>query len=327
MNGAASGTSRRGFLGRAAGAAAVVAGAGVGAGALTQSAAAADQRSYTAGRFALDIDGVSTGRLAGVDGGHSEGNVIVEDQQPGDNIQKKHIAGVKYEDFTVQVGAGMGAGMYSWIQDSFDKGPTPRHISIASYDSSGKEKSRRAASAAITSLTVPALDRSTKYEAYCALGLEVQGTVTNRPPQGTQFQATGKRKPFLTQNGVFEIDGIDTSRVATVDSFTWTCSVAADGSVLMEVSDLGITFPRADASSWQEWYRNMISGGGGDERKGALTLVGADGGEVVTFSFSNVGLYKLYSVTGEVQPVGRVKQAMVRAEAYVERVSCQCSHL
>ena len=69
MNGAASGTSRRGFLGRAAGAAVAVAGAGVGAGAIARSAAAADQRSFTAGHFALDIDGVSCGVVAGVDGG------------------------------------------------------------------------------------------------------------------------------------------------------------------------------------------------------------------------------------------------------------------
>src|SRR5205807_2427338 len=82
MNGAASGTSRRTFLGRAAGAAAVVAGAGVGAGALTQSAAAANGRTYTGGRFSLDIDGATSGRLAGVDGGDLVGDVVVEDQVP-----------------------------------------------------------------------------------------------------------------------------------------------------------------------------------------------------------------------------------------------------
>ena len=39
-----------------------------------------------------------------------------------DNIQRKHIAGVKYEDFTLQVGSGMGKPMYDWIKASFDKG-------------------------------------------------------------------------------------------------------------------------------------------------------------------------------------------------------------
>src|SRR5262249_54159385 len=99
MNGAASGTSRRAFLGRAAGAAAAVAGAGVGAGAIAQSAAAATkpQHSYTAGRFGIELDGLNCGLVAGVDGGDRCGNVVVEDPTPGDIIHHKHLSGVKYE--------------------------------------------------------------------------------------------------------------------------------------------------------------------------------------------------------------------------------------
>src|SRR4051794_28621012 len=126
MSTAASGTSRRAFLGRAAGAAAAVAGASVGAGASARSAGAADQRTYTEGRSALELDGVTPGNPAGVDGGRLIGNVVADDPAPGANFRHKHIAGVKYEDFTVQVGAGMSAGVYDWIQASVEKGATPR---------------------------------------------------------------------------------------------------------------------------------------------------------------------------------------------------------
>jgi len=315
MNGAASGTSRRAFLGRAAGAAVTVAGAGVGAGAFASSAAAAaPKRSYTAGRFALDIDGVSCGRVAGVDGGYLEGDVAL-DPVGSDGIQRKHLAGVKYEDITVQAGAAMTTSFYTWIKDAFDGKIERRSASIRSGDSSWNEKSNhRGSQAYVSSVTVPALDRRSKDPAFLAVSLSC-AKVTPVPPSGQPIQTT-KQKAWIPSNFVFEIDGVDTSRVASIDSFTWKCSVAADGSLVMDVSDIGVTFPHADLSSWQQWYDNMISGAN-DERDGALTLIGAQGGAVVTFQLSRGGMYKLYSVTGQPTPVGR----LMKAEMYVESVS------
>jgi hypothetical protein len=312
MNGSASGTSRRVFLGRAAGTAAAVAGASVGAGAIARSAGAADQRSYTAGRFALDIDAGPSGRLAGVDGGRLEGNVVVEDQVPGELFRHKHVAGVKYEDFTLQVGAGMGKGMYDWIKSSFDKGRDQRRASVISYDSSGNEKSRHGASQAyISSVTVPVLDRSSKEPAYLAVDLTCP-KVTPLPSQGTLFQAAGKQKAWLCSNFVFEVNGLDTSRVASIDSFTWKCGIAADGSTLLDVSDIGVTFPRADGASWHQWLDSMVNLAD-DARDGALTLIGANGGAVVTFAFSSLGLYRLSPVPGSTKEI--------KAEMYCERVT------
>ena len=310
MNGAASGTSRRAFLGRAAGAAAVVAGAGAGVGAITQSAAAADQRTYTAGRFALDIDGVSCGALAGVDGGDLDGDVIL-DAVGEDYIQRKHIAGVKYEDFTLQVGSGMAKPMYQWIKNSFDGKIERRSASIRSGDSSWNERSNRHASQAyISSVTIPALDGASKETGYLAVDLSCDKVATLQP-SGQPIQAA-KQKAWLCSNFVVEIDGVDTSRVATIDSFTWKCDVDADGvAFVLSVSDIGVTFPRSSLASWQHWYDGLIAGSN-DERQGALTLLGAGHGGVCTFSLSNLGLYRLSSVPGA---AGRVK-----AEMYVEQL-------
>lgn len=297
MNGAASGTSRRAFLGRAAGAAAAVAGAGVGAGALARSAAAADQRSYTSGHFALELDGVSCGKLVGVDGGLPEGNVVL-DAVGSDHIPHKHIAGVKYEDFTLQVGSGMSAAMYNWIKDSFDKGVVRKSGAILAGDFNYNERSRREASVmSISSVTIPALDGASKDPAYLAVSLKAD-KVTTAPPSGLAIQGA-KQKAWLPANFVFEIGGVDTSRIASIDSFTWKCSVAADGTgdFELDVSDIGVTFPRADVSSWQQWYRSLVSGAD-DERDGALTLIGANSGAVVTIQLGSLGLYQIRPVPG-----------------------------
>jgi hypothetical protein len=314
MNGAANGTSRRGFLGRAAGAAAVVAGAGVGAGAITGSAAAAKpkpQRSYTAGRFALDIDGVNVGLVAGLDGGVLEGNVVLEDRLGGDPFQRKHIAGVKYEDFTVQVGSAMGKPMYDWIKASFDKGYVPKSGTVTAGDFNYKEKSRHTMSQmSISSITVPELDAGSKEAGYLAVNLSSPKVTTVQPTgQDIRGQLGSKQKAWLCSNFVFEVNGADTSRVASIDSFTWKCSIASDGSVAIDISDLGVTFPRDSVASWQQWYRSMISGGN-DERDGALTLVGA-GGIACTFVFENLGLYRLLPTVNK----------RVKAEMYCERAS------
>ena len=171
MSGAASGTSRRGFLGRAAGAAVAVAGAGVGAGAITGSAAAADKRAYTAGKFALELDGVSCGKFGGLDGGQRR-LVVAEDGLGPDYYPRKHIGGVKYEDFTLQCGAGMSKAFYNWMKDSFDKGAIRKNGSIVSADFDYKEKkSARLSNAFITEVTIPALDATAKDPAYLAVSM------------------------------------------------------------------------------------------------------------------------------------------------------------
>src|SRR5271154_4578232 len=107
------GTSGSGFLKRAAGATAVVAGAGVGAGAFAGSAAAAaTPRTYTAGRFALELGGLPCGFMVGLDGGDLDYDVVLDLPVGSDNIQRKHLGQPKYEDFTMQVGSAMAAPMY-----------------------------------------------------------------------------------------------------------------------------------------------------------------------------------------------------------------------
>ncbi len=290
MNGAASGTSRRVFLGRAAGAAAVVAGAGVGAGTFARSASAADQRTYTAGRFALDLDGVDCGWMVGLDGGQRDLAVALDPVGP-DSIQRKHIGGVKYEDFTMQVGSAMGKPMYDWIKASFDKGSAVRkNGAVIAADFNYKEKSRHTMSQAfITEVTIPALDGASKDPAYLAVGVSA-AKVATAPPSGVPVQGP-KAKSWLPSNFVFELDGLDTSRVASIDSFTWKCTVAPDGSQVLDVSDIGVTFPKSSLSSWQEWYRSLASGAD-DERDGALTIVGASG-LAITIGLGNLGLYRL----------------------------------
>ena len=74
----------------------------------------ADQRTYTGGRFALDINGANAGYL-------EKFSIVSNDLGP-DNVQKKHVAGIKWTPGKATIGIGMGNEMYQWIKAAFDKG-------------------------------------------------------------------------------------------------------------------------------------------------------------------------------------------------------------
>ena len=303
------GSSRSAFLKQAAGATLAVAGAGVGAGAIASEAAAAN--GFTSGKFSLEIDGINCGAIAGVVGGDLDYDVVRDVVVGSDGIQRKSLGQPKYEDFTIQIGSGMSKPMYDWIQASWDKGYVRKNGAIIAADFNYKEKARREfTDALITEVTIPALDK--------ASGVPVRGTVTVKFRAASVVEGAGsgapvqaaKHKAWLCSNFVLVIGGLDTSRVASIDSFTWKQSVQADGSVVLDAGNLGVTFPRASLPSWQRWYDNFAVGGDAtDERNGTLELVGQDG-TVLNLGLFNLGLYRLWPQQGY----------WTKAEMYCERL-------
>lgn len=309
-----SGTSRSDFLKQAAGATLAVAGAGVGAGAIASGAEAAN--GFTSGKFSLELDGVNCGAIAGVTGGDLDYDVVRDVVVGSDGIQRKHIGQPKYEDFTIQIGSNMSEGFYSWIQDSWDKKYVRKNGAIIAADFNYKEKARREfTDALITEVTIPALDT------FLPSGVPVRGTISVKfsaasvadvPGSGAPVIAA-KHKAWLCSNFRLIVQGVDTTRVASIDSFTWKQSVQADGSVVLDAGDIGVSFPPASMPSWRRWYNNFAVGGDAtDERNGTLELVGQDG-TVLDISLFNLGLYRLDPNAG-----AGIKR--VKAELYIERL-------
>ena len=78
-----------------------------------------DKRGYTAGKYALELDGVMAGWMQKFSGGSATADVVTE-KIGIDHLAKKHLAGVKYEDIEIEVGTGMSRGFYEWIAGSWD---------------------------------------------------------------------------------------------------------------------------------------------------------------------------------------------------------------
>src|SRR5712692_5541900 len=122
-------TSRRGFLAGAAGLTGValaVTGwepvfatgqAGLIAG--TDAPITADKRGTFVSRIALLFDEDALGGFVqSAEGGQATSDVVNE-KVGADHLIHKHLAGVKYEDITINCGTGMSKAFYDWVKGTY----------------------------------------------------------------------------------------------------------------------------------------------------------------------------------------------------------------
>jgi hypothetical protein len=229
----------------------------------------ANTRSHTAGRFALDIAGYNVGFLKKFSGLAMEADIVSHDMGP-DNIQKKNVANIKWTPGKATVGIGMGKGMYEWIKLSFDKAYASKSGAFTSADFNYKAQSRLDfMNALITSVTVPKLDGSSKDAAYFDIEFDPEQVRWSKGGgEDIRASAGAAQKAWLCSNFRVEIGDLPCSRVASVDSFTWKCSVAPDQVGIFReptkhpakvtVPDLKLSISQADHQPWadaaKKWF-------------------------------------------------------------------------
>jgi hypothetical protein len=291
-----------------------------------------DQQSHTAGRFCLDIDGHNVGYLKKFSGLAMEADIAVNDCGP-DNVQKKHVANIKWAPGKATIGIGMGKGMYDWIKASFDKGYVRKNGAFTSADFNYKAMSRMDfMNALITSVTVPKLDSQGKESAYFDLEFDAE-QVRWAKGGGEDIRAKigAVQKGWLNSMFRVEIGSLPCHRISTVDSFTWKCSIAPDyvgicreptkHPAKVTVPDLKVSFSAGDHQEWadaaKKWF---IDGHHGelDEMNGRIVFLDPTGGkEMGEITLLNVGFKKFSKDDFE---ANSEKIARVTAELYVEKM-------
>ena len=293
----------------------------------------ADQRTYTGGRFALDIDGFNVGFLKKFSGLAMEADIVSNDLGP-DNVQKKHVANVKWTPGKATIGIGMGKGMYDWIKAAFDKGYITKNGTFTSADFNYKAQSRMDFQGAlITAVTVPKLDGASKDAAYFDIEWEAEQV---RWAKGGGEDIRGKigpkQKQWLCSNFRVEIGGLPCNRVATVDSFTWKCAVATDMvGIFVEntkhpakvtVPDVKLSISYADHQAWADAAKKWFIDGArteADEMTGRITFLGPNmQTELGHVELQNVGFKKFSDEDAEAN-TEKIKRFNV--ELYVEKMT------
>ncbi len=248
----------------------------------------AEQRTYTGGRFQLDIAGYNVGYLKKFSGLAMEADIATNDLGP-DNIQKKHVTNYKWTGGKATVGIGMGQGMYQWIKQSFDKGHSSKDGQFTAADFDYKAQSKiEFFSALITGVTCPKLSGDSKDAAYFDIEFEPERVKWSKGGGEVINGKLGqKQKQWMCSNFRVEIGKLPTTRVASVDSFTWKCGIAPDQlgqfgeptkhPAKVTVPDIKLSISYADHQAWADWaYSWFISGNRKekDEVDGAIIFLG-----------------------------------------------------
>jgi len=299
----------------------------------------ADKRAYVSGKFALELDNANAGWLFNAEGGGATSDVVTEKLGP-DHIQKKHLAGVKYEGITLTFGTGMSKGCYGWIKDSFDHKYTRHNGAVVGATFDHKEMSRLTfQNALISEVGLPALDASSKDAAKMTLKIDPEftrmtTTFGGGPAINGKFAINAQvQKQWLPSNFRLRIDGLEApcTRVNKIEAITikQKNTEHAVGELrdyerepcYLEIPNLVITFPESHADDFYKWHEAfVIKGQNGDdkEKNGALEYLSPDLSKVLfTLTFKHLGIFKC--TTDKVES-GAESLRRVKAEMYCEEM-------
>lgn len=295
-------------------------------------------RSYTGSMHALVLDG-ATGFVKNVAGGGITADVIVEATgQTPDGVAKKHVGAPRYEDIVVEVGPSLGKGLSEWIAASWTPAVTRKSGSIVTADYTMKVQTEREFfNAMVTETTFPALDASSKDAAYITVTITPEQTrVKSGSGADLKAQTSIKQKPWVSSNFRFEMDGLETSRVYRIESFTVRQRVVSQAvgerrdyerqPGRIEFPNIKVTLAERDAKSWLEWHQNfVVNGNNADDREksGAIIVLTPDlRTELMRVSLQNCGIFR---IAPEPAAEGRTVIARLTAEMYCERMQLSVS--
>jgi hypothetical protein len=296
-----------------------------------------DKRAYVSGKFALELDNANAGWLFNAEGGHATSDVVTEKLGP-DHIQKKHLAGVKYETITLTFGTGMSKGCYNWIKDSFDHKYSRHNGAIVAATFDHKEMSRLTFyESLIEEVGLPALDASSKDACKMTLKLTPEKTrLTQTLAGGPGIQnkfpiKPGVQKQWLPANFRLRIDGLQDActRVNKIEAITIKQKNTEDPvgewrdynkePCYLEIPNLVITFPESHSQDFYKWHEDfVIKGVNNDdkEKNGTLEYLNPSLDKVLfVLTFKHLGIFKL---TPDKVESGAEQLRRVKAEMYCE---------
>jgi hypothetical protein len=258
---------------------------------------------YTSGHFAIEVGGTS-GPVTSVEGGTASSVVIAEKAGP-DGIVHKHLAGVKYDDIVITCGPGMSSAFYAWIADTLNRNIGRKDGAIVVGDFNFREISRlNFANALISRVVFPALDSTSKDAA--AITVALSPDYTRQVPAGGSLQGpTGtKQKQWMRDAFRLNIDGLNCTHVGSIAAIVVQRN-AVDESIRetqsqpqsLDISDLVITLPEANADSFYAWFDDFVIKGNNlaaAEKSGTLELLTSDQKETLfTLTFGALGIHRV----------------------------------
>jgi hypothetical protein len=291
-------------------------------------------RTNTAGRFAVEINGNSLGFVKSIEGGGMYADVIEEAAAPN-GATPKHLGAVRCEDITLRVGLQENV-VPDMVQALLSGKPQPMNCTLIDADFDYKIRTQtQFKNATLSEFTLPALDGSSKEAGYFTLKLTPEsGTISGGSGQTYSAKVGAKQKAWMTSNFRIDIDGIPTTRVARIEPLTFRMPIAGGGGGaggvqrepvkqpgVLALPTLRLSVSQADAALWRAWFEQFVlkgNNGPANEKKGSITLLAPDmKTSLLTFNLYNIGIARLAEAPRE---ANSEKIARFEADLYFERI-------
>lgn len=272
-------------------------------------------------------------------GGNVKGAVATERAESKEDPPLKNISLLTFEPMVIRTGLSMGKNLYSWIMATMDK-PNVRksgHIVAANSD-------RRAAAvrhfhdALITEITLPALDSSSREDAFFAFKFNAE-KITDTVGDGSNLADVidlGPQK-WLRSNFRLRVGDLPCTQVSKIDSFTIKQILVPEVKgdfrfstrmlTRLEIPNLKITFSAADIKPWVAWFNEFVVKGQNsqeEELSGAIEFLDPVGDKVLgSIDLFQVGIFSLSGEQDAHEGGHHVSRYV--AELYVERMGINIS--
>jgi len=293
------------------------------------------KRGVPTGKFAFEFGGTKAGWIQSVEGGHAVADVVSE-KVGSDHIVHKHIAGVKYEDITVNCGTGMSKAFYEWIKASFDRKHVRHDGAIHACDYDGNIVSTLDFfHGLISEVGFPALDAGSKDAAKMSIKISPEFTRYKDgsgkvDPSGYSL-GKGEQKKWLPRNFRLTIGGLTCTHVNKIEALVMKQKVIEHHvgekrdyekePANLETPNLVVTFSEHTAKSWYDWHKSFVIDGKNhqdQEKSGTLEYLTEDlGATLFKLDFHGLGIFKL---TPDKVEAGGEGIRRVKAEMYCEEI-------
>jgi hypothetical protein len=295
-------------------------------------------RAFTAGHYALELDGIVAGWVFSAEGGHPAAEVI-SDKVGTDHHVRKHIANIKYEDITVNCGMGMSKHFYQWIKDSFSQDWVRKNGTLYTCTFDNKiYKAMDFHEALVTEVGLPALDAASKDAAKLQLKIAPMITRSKRGSgsigPSSYPLGRGQQKRWSPANFRLRIDGLDESVKFTnkIDAMVLKQKVVDDQvgelrdfdrePAALEIPNLVITLPEMNSEKIHHWFQEFVVEGNcsqDNEKTGTLEFLDPGLSKVLgTVTFHHLGIFKM---TPDKQESASENIRRVKCEMYCEKMT------
>lgn len=294
-------------------------------------------RAYSAGHYALELDGAIAGFLTGFSGGSAVGDVMKE-KPDKDFVQQKRLVGYRVEPITIEAAPSMSKSFYEWIKSSIE--PRPRFLrkngAIVELDSGYRELGRRIfTNALITEVEFPGCDASSKDSAGIAVTFSPEKVMLS-PAKGGAFKHDPKKEKWVRSTFNLQIQGLESGlkrtakiepievKIATAPAAVGAERLSSVQPMAIEVPNLVITIDASGVAPFYAWHEDFVIRGNNSkerERTGVLNYLSSDMKSVLfTLNFFNLGILK---VAPEAAPTTGLQETMRRykAEMYCEAIT------